>query len=627
MSYWGEVEIIQNWQSVEGNYSNVTANYYACSSSHAGWSNYTTYPWVGLYYGADKTEESQTLTSFDFRSSLRIKIGSITKNITHNADGTMSVSAAFTWNSDHSLVGTLTGSANKTLSTIPRASSITATDANIGSASTININRASSSFTHTVDYSFSGLSGTIATRTSQTSIGWSVPTSFFEKIPETQSGTVTLTCYTYSGDTLVGTKTTTMTITVPTSGTYNSMPVVESATAVDTNSKTIALTDSSSRLVNYFSKVKLSVTGKCLNYAGFKTLREHQQIVIPATTSVSGGTTTVKGEKVFEGEAKTDYRVTLVDTRNIPSDTKVLNEANGDFIIVPYIPLTMKANVERKSQTSNSIKMNFTGNFYNGYYDEAKSNFNNLKIKWRYKLTDSGTWIANGSDNDGWHNLTLNTDFKYDEGKNTYQSKGDIVISDLFDYQEKYTIEISYEDELSSYSVQKPLPAGIPNHDYGVDDEGKNYFNVNGNMYQNGEPLIQKNILLVKLADNTDCTILSSYTKITGFKEAFKIGDKLSFSNNEIVIGKGVSKVLINAKVNWYAQTGGIKYVWIKKNNENVVWSTVSVQSTAFISDTISNYPIEVEEGDKISMVYYTETSGDSLNDNGRTYLSVEVIE
>lgn len=489
-SYWGEVEIIQNWQSIEGNYTNVTANYYACADSYAGWSNYTTYPFLGLYHGADKTEESQTLTSFDFRKNKRILIGSITKNIPHNADGTMSVSASFTWDSDHSMVGTLTGYASKTLSTIPRASSITATDANIGSASIININRASDSFTHTVDYSFSGLSGRIATKTSQTSIGWSVPTSFFEKIPSAQSGTVTITCYTYSGNTHIGTKTTTMTVSVPTSGTYNSMPVIDSATAVDTNETTLALTGDSSRIVTYFSNVKINVTGRCLNYAGFSKLRERNVIDIPATTTTSNGTTNVTGEKIFEKNTSTEFRIVLVDTRQLASSYKYLNQANGDFKVVPYIPLTMSVEAKRVAPTSNSAILNFSGNFYNGYYDEAKKNFNDLTIKWRYKLRDSGSWITTGTDDttNGWHNLTLNKDFKYN--KNKFSSIDDIVIENIFDYQENYTIEIMYQDRLSSYITQQPILAGIPNHDYGVDVNGNNYFNVNGNIYANGKSIL-----------------------------------------------------------------------------------------------------------------------------------------
>lgn len=511
-SYWGEVEIIQNWQSIEGNYSNVTANYYACTDNGTAWSGYATYPYLGLYYG-DKTEESQTLASFNFKNSKRILIGSITKNIPHNADGTKFISASFTWESNHSTVGTLTGSAEKTLSTIPRASSISATDANIGSASIIMINRASDSFTHTVTYNFEGETGTIETKTKEITLPFDVPTSFFKKIPNSQSGTVTLTCDTYSGDTHIGTKTTTITVSVPTSGTNNSIPVIDSATAVDTNSKTLALTGDSSRLVTYFSDVKINVTGRCLNYAGFNKLRENNVIDIPVTTSKSNGTTTVTGEKIFEKNTNTEFKLVLVDTRQLPSNYKSLNEANGNFTVVPYIPLTMNAEVSRVSPTSNSIKLKFSGNFYNGYYDEEKNNFNDITIKWRHQIRDSGSWITEGADDteNGWNNLNLNTDFKYNENENKYSSIDDVIIEDVFNYQKNYTIEILYEDKLSSYKTSKPILAGIPNHDYGVDSNGNNYFWINGDLYANGEQITADDeIEWTDLELNTDWENLSN---------------------------------------------------------------------------------------------------------------------
>lgn len=281
-----------------------------------------------------------------------------------------------------------------------------------------------------------------------------------------------------------------MTVSVPTSGTYNSKPVIDSATAIDTNEATIALTDDNSRLVKYFSDVKVKVEGRCLNYAGFSKLRENNVIDIPATTTTSNGTTTVTGEKIFEKSTNTEYKIVLVDTRQLASEYKILNEANGDFTLIPYIPLTISANVERVSPTSNSIKLNFLGNFYNGYYDEAKSNFNDLTIKWRYK--ESGSWITEGADDteNGWHNLSLGTDFKYNENENKYSSIDDVIIEDLFDYQKNYTIEILYEDRLASYKTQQPILAGIPNHDYGKDANGNNYFNANGEYYRNGVALL-----------------------------------------------------------------------------------------------------------------------------------------
>ena len=133
--------------------------------------------------------------------------------IYHNSDGTKSinVSASFSSTSSNLSGGSVSGAVQ--LPTIPRASSISATSVDIGSNTTITINRASSSFTHTITYSFGSLSGTIATKTSNTSISWQVPTSFYAQIPNAKSGTCTLTCITYSGDTQIGTSSTTFTIT------------------------------------------------------------------------------------------------------------------------------------------------------------------------------------------------------------------------------------------------------------------------------------------------------------------------------------------------------------------------------------------------------------------------------
>lgn len=609
--------------SIEENKSRVGRKLELISGSSGRFSDYTIGWGINVDGQTNSGSGNQSLMSYN--TSLTLYEDEII--VEHNEDGkkTVSCSASISSSGTYS-PGNFSMSGELELTTIPRASKAFATNADIGSSSTITINKASSSFTHTLEYSFEGLTGTIIEKTSQESVGWEVPKSFFQKIPESQDGTVTITCKTYSGNTLIGTSQTTMTAKVPTSGENSSMPIIESATAVDTNPDTIELTGNSSRLVNYFSNVEINAIAKCLDYGVFSVLKSNNQSMETEVTS-SNGTTTVNGKTTHNSNEKSSFTIFIGDKRGLWGQ-RILNEENGDFVIVPYIPLTMKADIERQSETSNSIKMNFTGNFYNGYFDENNTNFNNLTIKWRYKLTDSGSWITEGADDttNGWHNLTLNTDFKYDEGKNTYQSNGDIVISDLFDYQKKYTVEICYKDELDTYTVQKPLPEGTPNHSYGVDDEGNNYFDVNGEYYKNGEKLIQNNIIAISLSSSEDCSVLESYTKITGFEEVFKIGDKLSFSNNEIVIGKGVSKVLINAKFTWYAETEGLKYIKVLKNNSQVIWSTIDVQRHCFTSDVVSNFPIEVAEGDKISMVYYTNTSGDELGDQGRTYLSVEAI-
>lgn len=143
-------------------------------------------------------------------------------NIAGNADGTksVSISANFTCYTAAGNGGSgwsVNSSQTVALKTIPRTSSISMPATTMGSANNTTITRASSSFTHTLTYSFGSASGTIATKTTSTSVSWTPPTSLATQIPNSTSGTCTLTCYTYNGSTLVGTSTTTVTLTVPAS--------------------------------------------------------------------------------------------------------------------------------------------------------------------------------------------------------------------------------------------------------------------------------------------------------------------------------------------------------------------------------------------------------------------------
>ena len=126
-SFHGSVTIVENSYSVANNTSNVTAYFYANWDSGSAWSNYTSYPVCTL----DGTTETKTLSSFNLSSSNpQVLLGSITKNVSHNSDGTKTVSASFTWASGSSYVGTLTGSASKTLTTIPRTSNVSLSSTN-----------------------------------------------------------------------------------------------------------------------------------------------------------------------------------------------------------------------------------------------------------------------------------------------------------------------------------------------------------------------------------------------------------------------------------------------------------------------------------------------------------------
>ena len=165
-----------------------------------------------------------TKYTFSFSSSLS---GNQTKTlftktvtVAHSADGSKTCSFASTIGIKVTLGGTyygdVTASGSGTFDTIPRATTptLSASSVNMGSSITINMPRAASAFTHTLTYKFGNATGTIGSGLG-TSKAWDVPLSFASQIPSGTSGTCTITCKTYNGNTLIGTKTVSFKANVP----------------------------------------------------------------------------------------------------------------------------------------------------------------------------------------------------------------------------------------------------------------------------------------------------------------------------------------------------------------------------------------------------------------------------
>ena len=140
-----------------------------------------------------------------------------TLEVSHNADGskTLTVSAfsGQVWKDSGYLTATAAAQSFQ-LAAIPRATEPVMGAATMGEAVRISLPRASSAFTHTMSYVFGAASGTIV-ENAGTEVQWTVPESLAAQIPDSSVGTGTLTCRTYNGGTLVGTKTVTFTATVP----------------------------------------------------------------------------------------------------------------------------------------------------------------------------------------------------------------------------------------------------------------------------------------------------------------------------------------------------------------------------------------------------------------------------
>lgn len=236
----GKYKLRVDWsatQNVGNNTSKVTCAFYLVQAS--SWS-------LNISSRTDNeatingTKSTWTSVAVSNSGGKTTKLGSVTSgNIAHNADGTKSITLSAKFNIEATISGTyysaITASTTVTLNTIPRATapSLSASSVNMGSAVTISLPRASSSFTHNLAYSFNGSSYTSIDTGVGASYSWTVPDKA-SSIPNATSGKMTVRCITYSGGKAIGTKYAYLTAKVPTSviPTVSSVAVAEATTGL-----------------------------------------------------------------------------------------------------------------------------------------------------------------------------------------------------------------------------------------------------------------------------------------------------------------------------------------------------------------------------------------------------------
>lgn len=200
-------------QSVSGNYSTVTATLYY-SRTNTGYTTYGTGTFGITINGSTKSESKSVQITYNSNTVAVTH----TVTVSHNADGTKKITISGSGSIPGTSFSSTDISAEVTLDTIPRATTptLSASSIDMGGSLTINTPRASSSFTHDLAYSFSGGSWTSIATGVGTSKSWKVP-DLASSIPNATSGTMTIRCITKSGSTSIGTKTVSLTVTVPSS--------------------------------------------------------------------------------------------------------------------------------------------------------------------------------------------------------------------------------------------------------------------------------------------------------------------------------------------------------------------------------------------------------------------------
>lgn len=348
-------------------------------------------------------------------------LGTVSRTVSHASDGSKSLTISAVFYIRATLSGTyydsISASANITLDSIPRASSVSAANMTMGTAGKINISRASSSFTHTLTYSFGNSSGTIATKTTATSVSWTPLLSLASQIPNATSGTCTITCTTYNGNTNIGSKTCTFSLSVPASV----KPTISSLTASRIDGE---VPSTWGIYVQTKSKVKLTINGAAGSYGS--TIKSYT-----ITGGGYSGSASTLTTGFLNNSGTITFKATVTDSRG-----RVSAEASVSITVTAYSPPYFNSSLSQRCLSNGTLDDD-------GTYIHALVSFgysscggkNTLKTSVQYKQVSATQWTDAGV------TFASNTAFNYGKGQ----------ISTETSYDVRYTLE----DAFSTISVQE----------------------------------------------------------------------------------------------------------------------------------------------------------------------------
>lgn len=212
------LNVKQNSQSIEDNKSNVTLKLllkrndgYSASAYNLTESSNSIVLKVG---GKEKVNKNLTI---DTRNGVTVTLATWTGDVTHETDGTLSLSlsGSFTMGGTSLSGGSVSGSFECT--DIPRASTLTLSKSSLNPEDTVGatLSVASESFNHKIKWSLGESSVTHSLSSGVTKDAFTVPLSWSEEIKNAKSGNISVTLATYKGTKKIGSKAYSLKLIIP----------------------------------------------------------------------------------------------------------------------------------------------------------------------------------------------------------------------------------------------------------------------------------------------------------------------------------------------------------------------------------------------------------------------------
>lgn len=427
-STWKGYTVKTDWSSVmdiAGNYSTVTCDHYLICKS--GWDLYIGNRTLTCTAGETKSFTAGSISQGTGGGTH--KLGTTTHKVEHDSNGSKTITAttnfSFKATISNEYKESISATGTMTLDDIPRASSLSANNGTLGTSTTLTIDKADDSFTHTITYTCGTASGTVpnATKTTADSVSWTPPLSLASQSPSLSKVTVTYTITTYSGDTAVGTSTATASYTIPSSTKPTATLSVSDATSYKSTY---------GAYVQNKSKFKVTVTGTPI----------YSSPISSYSTSINGGTPYTASSfttDVIKDAGTYNIVASVTDSRgNTGTDTESVTVLEYSPPIVSFTASRCDDNwIDDVEGKNVRIDWFATVSNLNGK--------NNLSATLKYGKTGSGEYITRQD--------------VVNEAMGTSTGRGlQYVLTDL-DENSSYEFELIVTDNLSTTTKYASIPS------------------------------------------------------------------------------------------------------------------------------------------------------------------------
>lgn len=569
------LNVSESSYSIENNTSNI---YWEINISGGGTQWYDSYC-KAIVNGSVVFNESKSWGSGVFPAKDG-SVGGYIYNIPHDSEGRASVSFYIEGYSE--VYDTKSASGSLTLTTIPRATPAPNITCDVENTTSFTLTPYAN-FSHSVSISFGTINkylktdGTLSNRevkydTSIRTWNFNADKSYYKQFNK-KSGQGSITVRTYSGSTLVGSKSGTLTIVA---NQALCSPVI-TGTVVDTLDKTgLGLTEND--LIKYVSKPELTV---------------NIQITAPndnnATLSflqVAGNTISDLTTRVFpiENPLNKDFLIKAINSRDFSTEQAI--SVSGEFIdyILPTITIT---SAKRTEPTTGDATIEYKGDWFNNKFSENVPN--TLTLTWKYKEKGQTAYTSGG---------TLTPTVK----DNTFS--GTINVDGLFNYLKQYDVIIVANDKLTSIdSAVVNIPRGFP-----IFWWSENFVDILGELRINGvNPFGYKpplKIASVALRGNVE--LPAETYKTIPYSNVRHLDENLTLNNRggvEINVDCTFAIVIVRQRTT----TAGSVNIGVQTNNDPL-YSITNQYSEAYAGGS-STFLLPVTKGDIIYTAMYSPTA------------------